>query len=146
MKSLLFFAAIFVIFLSCNRSTHEHDHHHQAGKAVESNENEALYNEVMKIHDDGMEKMGEIHLSKKNLKEKLTTRTGESKAATEAAIARLDSADRGMMNWMHNFNPPEDTLDGEAYREYMELELEKVKKVREDILEALAEANEKAMQ
>jgi hypothetical protein len=57
-------------------------------------------------------------------------------------IAKLDSADKGMMDWMHHFVMEQDTLTDEEYREYLEAELIKVKKVREDILQALKGANE----
>jgi hypothetical protein len=45
------------------------------------------------------------------------------------------------MDWMHNFKPPVDSIVGEEKaREYLENEMEKVKKLKEDISEALESA------
>jgi hypothetical protein len=42
-----------------------------------------------------------------------------------------------MMDWMHGFNPPPDSLGEERAREYLETEMEKIKKVREEVNEAI---------
>lgn len=141
MKFLLIFLAL-AVSSGCNRPNNTNSQNEHAGEAVENNEHQALYDEVMKIHDEGMEKMGEIYRLKKTLKDRVATEDAAKKAETEAVIAKLDSADKGMMDWMHHFNPPEDTIEDEAYRLFLEQELEKVKKVRQDIMEALETANE----
>lgn len=141
MKSFFKFLLVWIVLSGCGQAG-DHAHNHQASEAVSSNENEALYDEVMKIHDEGMEKMGEIHRLKKVLKERLAAQNTERKTALEGVIAKLDSADKGMMDWMHNFDPVHDTDDKEAYREFLESELAKVTKVRQDIMEALERANE----
>ena len=41
---------------------------------------------------------------------------------------------------MHHFNPIPDSLGEEKAREYLEDEMEKVKKVKADILESMEEA------
>ena len=64
----------------------------------------------------------------------------EKKKEIEGTISKLDSASEGMMVWMRNFNPLPDSLGEEQAREYLENEMEKVKKVKEDILEALEKA------
>ena len=55
-------------------------------------------------------------------------------------INRLDSADEGMMVWMRKFNPIPDSLGEDKAREYLKEELVKVKKVRDDIVQALENA------
>jgi hypothetical protein len=45
-----------------------------------------------------------------------------------------------MMIWMRQFNPIPDSLGEEKAREYLEDEMTKVKKVREDILQALEQS------
>jgi hypothetical protein len=43
-----------------------------------------------------------------------------------------------MMDWMHHFKPQADSVVGEEKaREYLENEMEKVNKLKEDIQEAL---------
>lgn len=140
LRIALFYLTCLAVIVGCNRSTHEH-HDHAASEAVTNDENVALYDEVMEIHDEGMNRTGEIHRVKKTLKEKLNDSEGKRKVAIEAAITRLDSAYDGMMKWMREFNP-EDATDSEAYREYLEVELEKIRKVRQDIVEALETAEE----
>jgi hypothetical protein len=48
-----------------------------------------------------------------------------------------------MMTWMHEFNPLPDSLGEEKARAYLEGEIERVKKVRANILEALEAAKGK---
>ena len=68
-------------------------------------------------------------------------RMEEKKKEIEATIAKLDSASEGMMTWMHEFKPEADsTASEEKVREYLEREMERVKKVKEDILEAIEKA------
>lgn len=147
MKVSSFLFLVAVTLVGCNRSSHEghngHEHHdHQAADTVvEDDLNAVLYDEVMKVHDEAMEKMDEIYRLKQRLKTKMDSTTADGKAAIQAVYNKLDSADKGMMEWMHAFQP--DSLEGEAYREYMESELERVKKVREDIQDALQRAREK---
>lgn len=145
LRTILFLLISLVVFTECNKSGHEH-HDHPASEAVRNDENEALYDEVMKIHDEAMEKIGEIHRLKKILNDKINSQALEKTAAIGTTITQLDSADKGMFDWMHDFNPPGDTMDKEAYREYMESELEKIKKVRQDIIEALQAAEEEISQ
>lgn len=111
-----------------------------ASDPVEDNSNEALYNQVMDIHDEVMPKMNDIYTLKKLLQEKITSSPDlveEKKKELEETIQQLDSASNSMMVWMRQFNPPADTASEEAMREYLESQLEKVKKMREDVLVAL---------
>ena len=115
-----------------------------AGDALTGNANEALLNEVDKLHNELMMQMEDIYKQKEELKNKLSSTPGlaaEKKQEIDNAIAKLDSADRSMMDWMHNFRPPVDSIVGEEKaREYLENEMEKVKKLKEDINESLESA------
>jgi len=102
-----------------------------------------LYDEVMKIHDEVMPKMNDVYTLKEELKKEIANTPGmaaEKKKEIEQTISKLDSASEGMMVWMRNFNPLPDSLGEEQAREYLENEMEKVKKVKEDIQEALEKA------
>lgn len=141
MKNFLSLALI-VTLAACGQKQqeHNHDHHDHAHEAPVSEANQALYDEVMKIHDEVMPKMNDIYKIKQDLKKKLDETkdlSEEKKKELEQTIAQLDSASEGMMVWMREFNPLPDSLGEEKAREYLEDEMERVKKVKEDILEAL---------
>lgn len=133
--------SLILIAFGCKEKSHEHaDHDATASDVTEVSGNQALYNEVMKVHDEVMPKMDDIHRTKQQLKEKLEKAPAADRSAIESTIARLDSAGEGMMVWMRQFRPLPDSLGEEKAREYLENEMEKVKKVREDILQALEQA------
>ena len=104
--------------------------------------NQALYEEVMDIHDEVMPKMNDLHKAKTALQTrlKLPGVADNEKQEISDKIAIIDSASDGMMVWMRQFNPLPDSLGEEKARIYLEKELEKVKKVKEDIQEALKKA------
>lgn len=142
-KNLLWLStlALFIALVGCSKSGHENDHQEES----KENPDQALYDEVMKLHDEGMAKMDEIYQLKEELKEQIASAPAlveEKKKDIEAKISKLDSAQKGMMVWMRSFNPDLDSLDGQAYRKYLESEMEKVKKVKDDIFDAIARARQ----
>ena len=142
LKTLL--PAMLVMIWSCGQKSNE-DHHDHEGHEIEEGGNQALYDEVMKVHDEVMPKMDNIYKLKGQLKEKIANTPDiaeEKKKEIEGVILRLDSASEGMMVWMRNFNPLPDSLGEEQAKEYLEGEMEKIKKVREDVRKALEEAEE----
>ncbi|MBY0434567.1 MAG: hypothetical protein K2U26_10705 [Cyclobacteriaceae bacterium] len=138
MKNLLFIP-LMLVALSCGKPS-EHSGHEHDGDANGDNPNQALYDQVMSIHDEVMPKMEDLYKVKKELEDKIANTpnmVAEEKAKLEKRIARVDSISNLMMDWMHGFNPLPDSADQELAREYLETELEKVKKVKEAMLEAL---------
>lgn len=138
MKNLLKGLIIVVVgtLISCGKSGRDTT----ASDPVEDDSNEALYNQVMDIHDEVMPKMNDLYTLKKQLQEQIANSPDlveEKKQELEQTILQLDSASNSMMVWMRQFNPPADTASEEAMREYLESQLEKVKKMREDVLMAL---------
>jgi regulator of replication initiation timing len=102
--------------------------------------NQVLYDQVMDIHDEVMPKMNDIEALKKKLKDQIAASPDlvvEERKKLERRIANLDSVGHMMWDWMHQFSPPADSLGAEVYREYMEGQMEKVKKVREAMLEII---------
>lgn len=131
---------IIIIAFACKEKSHQQESHDATDADVtEISGNQELYNEVMKVHDEVMPRMNDIHRLKQTLKEKLESPSLDKteKLKIEGMIARLDSASEGMMVWMRQFSPLPDSLGEEKAREYLEDEMEKVKKVREDILQVL---------
>lgn len=102
--------------------------------------NQVLYDQVMDIHDEVMPKTEDLHNLKQKLRDQITAAPDmvvEERQKLEQRIARLDSVDKLMMDWMHYFNLP-DSLSSEAKREYLESQMEKIKQVREAILETIS--------
>ncbi|MFM8832928.1 MAG: hypothetical protein ACKOEV_04745, partial [Cytophagales bacterium] len=82
---------------------------------------------------------------KKELQEKIAATpdmVAEKKGELDQAIASLDSADMLMMDWMHKFRPLSDSVDQEKAREYLESEMEKVKKLKNLFNESINKARE----
>jgi hypothetical protein len=102
--------------------------------------NQALYDQVMAVHNEVMPKTGEIYQLKKELKDKILVEPGRSKDF-EQAIAELDSADHSMMDWMHKFNEP-DSVTQEVAREYLENEMVKINQVKELINTSIQKAKD----
>jgi len=137
--NILFLGLIFSI--SCNKSSHHEQHEQEEAP----NPNQALYEEVMAVHDEVMPKANEIYKLKKELQDKIAKTPdliGDKKKQLDQIIAELDSADHSMMDWMHKFNPLPDSANQETAREYLENEMEKIKKVRELINGSIQKAKE----
>jgi hypothetical protein len=139
-KHLLFISCI--VLISCAKTSKQEDHQHDTGDA-EENPNQALYDQVMDIHDEVMPRAEDIYQLKKELQEKIASTPdliAEKKKELEMTIDQLDSADQSMMDWMHHFHPLPDSADQEKARAYLESEMEKIKKVRELTNESIEKA------
>lgn len=138
MKTLLkvLFIVVLGALISCGKSGKDTT----ASDPVEEDANQALYDQVMDIHDEVMPKMDDLYKLKKQLQDSIAKTPGmveEAKKELELTIQQLDSASNSMMVWMRQFNPPTDSTSEEALREYLEAQLEMVKKMREDVMGAL---------
>jgi regulator of replication initiation timing len=134
-----YFISITVLTLAaaCSKPA-DHPHHHDHGTS--DNPNQALYNQVMDLHDEVMPRMEDLYKIKKDLQEQLANApalTPAEKDALEKRLAHVDSVAEAMMVWMRQFNPLPDSADQEKAREYLEVEMEKIKKVRDLMLEML---------
>jgi regulator of replication initiation timing len=113
------------------------------GCEQKTQDNQALYDEVMKVHDEVMPKMDDIYKLKQELKKQMadsSNLTVEKKKTIEATILRLDSASESMMVWMRNFNPLPDSLGEEKARAYLEDQQKRIQGVREEMLRVIDEA------
>ncbi len=137
----LLLLAFLVTFSGCQKSGEDHDHADDIHES-ENSPNQALYDEVMNIHDEVMPKMNDLHKAKTSLQTRLEMPgLGENeKQDLQNKIARIDSASESMMVWMRQFNPIPDSAGEDKARAYLENELVKVKDVRENILRALKTA------
>jgi Mg2+ and Co2+ transporter CorA len=133
---------IFVLFImaACGKPS---EHKHNQETASGDNPNQALYDQVMDIHDEVMPHMDDLERLKRELKEEIANSpdmVAERKAELEQVISNLDSAGNAMMDWMHKFNPLPDSADQETSREYLETEMERIKKVRDLMNESIEKA------
>jgi Mg2+ and Co2+ transporter CorA len=131
---------ILFIMAACGKPS-EQKQDQEAGSG--DNPNQALYDQVMDIHDEVMPHMDDIEKLKRELKEEIANSpemVAERKAELEQVISNLDSAGNAMMDWMHKFNPLPDSADQETSREYLETEMERIKKVRDLMNESLEKA------
>jgi len=137
----ILFLSLFLL-AGCGKSG-SHEHHHEDDSAA-TNPNQALYDQVMDIHDEVMPKSDEIYKLKDELKKKASEPgvAADKKKQLDQLIAELDSADHSMMDWMHKFKPLPDSSNQELAREYLENEMERIKKVDELINGSLQKAKE----
>ena len=123
---------VITMFACGNKSSHEHSSN---GKGNDDDPNQALYNQVMDIHDEVMPVTEDLYNITKSLKAQLKETTDEStKADLNERIRYIDSVNNMMMDWMRKFKPLPDTVNQERVREYYESELEKIKMVKEAML------------
>ncbi|GHM99463.1 hypothetical protein WSM22_09530 [Cytophagales bacterium WSM2-2] len=137
---ILFFGLL--ISISCGKSGSHEGHHNEN---TSENPNQALYEQVMSVHDEVMPKSDQLYQLKKELKDKIASTpnmVADKKKQLDQIIAELDSADHSMMDWMHKFNPLPDSANQEKAREYLENEMEKIKKVRELINGSIQKAKD----
>jgi hypothetical protein len=133
-----------ILFAGCGKSG-QHEHHDSEEESPINNPNQALYDQVMDIHDDVMPKSDEIYQLKKEIKDKIAGTNNlepNKKKQLEQIVAELDSADRSMMDWMHKFKPLPDSANQELAREYLENEMDRIKSVRDLINSSLQKAKE----
>jgi len=131
---------LLVLAFACSKSDKHHGGQEEEGDNATDSPNEALYHQVMDIHDEVMPKMDDLYKLKRDLQEKIESTpdlVAEEKKKLEDRIAHLDSTSQLMMEWMHQFNPLPDSTDQEEAREYLESEMEKIKKVKDAMLEAI---------
>jgi len=140
MKHILY-AAAFLMLIACGK-TNDHSGHEASEAPDGENPNKALYDQVMDLHDEVMPKMQDLYTLKKDLQEKLNDKeiTQDQKKELTQMVSALDSASGAMMDWMHNFQPLPDSADQEIAREYLENEMEKIRKVRDFTTETLDQA------
>lgn len=146
MKNLrsLFIVGLLVLAACGKGGEHQHT---TSDSPTDDSPNQALYDQVMDVHDEVMPKMDDIMKLKRELQDKIANSPDmvlERKEQLERVIANLDSASNSMMSWMHEFNPLPDSVDQEKAREYLESEMERIRKVKTLTLESIEKAKEEA--
>lgn len=99
---------------------------------------DASYKEVMRIHDEVMPLMSKIHKLRKAVSE-VPVENDTIKAEVQEILMNLESADENMMVWMAAFSMPKDESE---QMKYLENEKVRIQKVSDDMLKAIAKAEE----
>lgn len=133
----LLFLALMIVS-GCGKSTSE-----SSGSTDSlANESKALYSRAMDIHDEVMPKMDDLYRLKSELKDTLAASPSLAAAVKteyESRIQLIDSAEKTMMDWMHDnrLRPIQDTTNLESYRQYMKAKVESAERMKALMLEAI---------
>lgn len=144
---LLTFTCLFFIW-SCDQPAPNQQNAHQIQTLVDipKTPSDVLLAEVMKIHDDVMPKVKDIHRLKKQLEIQLTaTNEGVDKKEVQAVYDQLEAADNSMWDWMKAYRQPNKETPQEEAIKYLEKEKITISKVSEDMLNSIA-AGEKLLE
>lgn len=112
-------------------------------------ENVQLKEEVIAIHDEVMPHMGKLKSLQKELSEKADHLALEDSVEYKEQILRLrntsselDNAYEGMFVWMRQFQPEQEGMTEEEFKDYLNEQKASVEKVKTDINQALEKADE----
>ncbi|WP_420580623.1 hypothetical protein [Reichenbachiella sp.] len=131
-RNLLILFAFMSIALGCNSN---------------KKEQQALFEEVMLVHDEVMPKMGSLRALSSELTQKadslmLDSLTDHSSKINEMRdlSKKLKDANEGMMEWMRQFDQVEEgTPHGEVIQ-YLNEQRKQIQKVRDDMINSKEEA------
>lgn len=141
---IVFPALLALVLFSCGKPSGENQ---TTGTTTDSTDiKKILYDQVMEIHDDVMPKMDDIEAMKRKLKEQIANSPNmvdEERKKLERRIVNLDSVGEMMWDWMHRWEPVADSLTIDQARDYLESEMEKIKRVREAMLAIIEEEKKK---
>lgn len=121
-----FLLLLLITFLACNTN---------------SNQAVQIDKEVMQKHDEAMSKSSEVLKLKRQINQKLdSTFENGIKDSLLAISVRLYTADKMMLDWMHQYNAPNYETDTAV--DYLKIQLEKIKKVHSITFESIKAAKE----
>jgi hypothetical protein len=140
--SLFFFAAL--VALSCKPKAAETETEtvevETTTEAEVPAELQAYEDQIMKIHDEVMPKMGDINRLRNELKS-IKDKSGTTPMpGLDDAIQALDKAEEWMMTWMKNYSETKNTLAPEHLGKFYEKELMKVENVKSTMLTSIEQA------
>ena len=133
-------ALSFVTLFSCN--TQEAANNQSQSPELKE---DSLFASVMVVHDDVMPKMADLNRIKRNLKKWVeTNETHQSVEEVKLAIAAINSAEMGMMDWMKGISAHRPETMRKAGEEHSSIlnalnnELQAIEKVRDDMMNSLS--------
>ncbi len=139
MKSLICILVSLLLIISCRRPSENAIDNQTSPDSL----NQVLYSQVMEVHDEIMPGMEKIYKLKQDIEVQIANTPSLTRAheqQLEQVISNLDSANNSMLTWMQNFSPLPDSTNVLEARNYLELELERVREVRSLINDRIAQA------
>jgi len=135
-NAIVFFLFSMFIFFSCSEKKEIHSDQEDLTPSGK------LYSEVMDVHDNVMPKMDEIMLLKGKAKRRLNELDSLTKVnpklnvkveklKLDSLLMGLQTADNGMMNWMHHFDPNMKEMKEGKKVKYLEREKIKITEVKQ---------------
>lgn len=117
--------------------------------AAEKDENVALKEQVIAVHDEVMPEIGTLKSRQKTLEEKADALAQEANGVDtreqvqelRAAARSCEAAYDGMFVWMRQFESEYDGMTEEEIRSYLQDQMKKVEQVKKDIRSALTRSD-----
>lgn len=137
--TFLFFAGLLIAGCKSNSSA-------ETSESGESTELQTMEAEVMVIHDEVMPKMNDINDLSAQLREirsnVVEDENGKSVSpeGLDDALKSLKLAEQAMWDWMKAYSDTKATLQEDQLKPFYEKEMEKITKVRQDMLDAIQKA------
>jgi len=138
----IFYLILITMFAACAGNEDRKDGFSETPKNTE----DSLFQDVMDQHDVAMAKMGRLSGYRKQIQQKLDS-LGKVKSSTnhKKKLQDLDSmlkqAEDEMNTWMHEFSIDSAQDDTQRRIQYLSSEKERVTKVKEEVLAAMAHAD-----
>ena len=106
-------------------------------------ERQKAFDEMMQVHDEVMPEISTINKLSRKLKKKIEmTQNQDSLIMMKATLTRLEEAEEGMMDWMHELNVPGKNIEDANAIDYMKKEKDKIsivsQKMKKSILSGKA--------
>lgn len=131
-RNLLILLSITTISFACNS---------------DKKEQQALFEEVMLVHDEVMPKMGSLRALSSELSQKADSLALDSLVGNSSKInemrnlsKRLKEANEGMMEWMRQFEQVEEGTPHGEVMQYLKEQRKQIQKVRDDMINSKEQA------
>ncbi|GAO42409.1 hypothetical protein [Flavihumibacter petaseus] len=149
MKRIFLVAAILSGLAACNNAADDGAAERKDGYSAQpASVEDSLFQQVMDGHDVAMGKMGKVKGYEDRVAKALDSLDKVKGTGNDAVKAQykelqqdLKQAASGMDTWMEEFNPDSSKDSKDARLKYLQSEVDKVTKVKQDILSSLEKAD-----
>ncbi len=144
-KKTAYFFFCWIVLIACGSGNSEANETTEVGVKTKVSSTDslrrALKDEVMVVHDDAMAKMGmlyDLEIAVKNATDSTETESVEKAAEI---IAKLQTANKDMMDWMRQYKEP-DFQDKNKVKLFFESQMLSISKVKSDTDSSILLANQ----
>jgi hypothetical protein len=138
MRNSIILLGIVVWFSACSSQTESTNQNADLEQTSDS-----LAKLVLSIHDEVMPEMSKVRELKSELKTRMDSLELDSATLSSYQLMSndLEGAGEDMMQWMRNFNRPADSASVESVMAYYTAELERIRKVKDQMQSAIGKAS-----